>query len=107
MPNEPTAVNPDEEVGSPGTVAPEASGSQAADTNTAVHQDLAHPQSPDFSGGDHPGCNDPCLDDALVGALSSVSPDVVSMIDHTLDHLTTSADLFDVPPVDFHDTGST
>jgi hypothetical protein len=29
------------------------------------------------------------------------------MIDHTLDHLTTSADLFDVPPVDFHDTGST
>jgi hypothetical protein len=107
MPNEPNALNPEQDMGSPGTVAPDSSGSQAIDTNTAVHGDLAYPHSPDFSGGDHPGSNDPCLDDALFGALSSVSPDVVSMIDHTLDHLTTSADLFDVPPVDFHDTGST
>jgi hypothetical protein len=103
MPDEPNVIKPYKDIGSPDPVAPGASGSQALDTNIAVHQDLAQPLSSDFSDGDHPGS---CADDALVGALSSMSPEVVSMIDHTLDHLTTSADLFDVPPVDFHDIGS-
>jgi hypothetical protein len=42
-------------------------------------------------------------DDDLLGALSSVPSIAVSNIDHTLDQLTTSTDLFDVPALDFYD----
>jgi hypothetical protein len=47
--------------------------------------------------GDLLGANDP------LGAVTSMSPDAVSNVDHTLDHLITSTDLFDVPALDFHD----
>ncbi len=46
--------------------------------------------------GDLPG------DDDLLGALASM-PSLAVSIDHTLDQLTTSTDLFDVPALDFHD----
>jgi hypothetical protein len=41
-------------------------------------------------------------DDALLGALAHPSFSD-SNIDHTLDQLTTSSDLFDVPALDFYD----
>ena len=47
--------------------------------------------------GDLPG------DDDLVGALTSLSSVAMSNIDHTLDQLTHSTDLFDVPALDFYD----
>jgi hypothetical protein len=47
--------------------------------------------------GDLPG------DDDLLGALASMPSITVSNIDHTLDQLTTSTDLFDVPALDFYD----
>jgi hypothetical protein len=92
--------------GSEGNVTPDASRSDVLDTGVGANQDLAHNLHSDASGGDHPAGNDLCLDDALLGAVNSMSPDMVSMIDHTLDHLTSAADLFDVPPLDFHDVGS-
>lgn len=39
-------------------------------------------------------------DDDLLAVVTSVSTDTLSGIDQTLDHLTTSVDLFDVPPLD-------
>jgi hypothetical protein len=68
-------------------------------------QDLPHELPPITSGEDHPSTDVP-IDDALVAALSSHSPDMVSVIDDTLHHLTIATDLFDIPPLDFHDGGS-
>jgi hypothetical protein len=39
----------------------------------------------------------------LLGAVTSMSTDAMSNVDHTLDQLITSTDLFDVPALDFHD----
>ena len=47
--------------------------------------------------GDLPG------DDDLLGALTSMSSVAMSNIDHTLDQLSHSTDLFDVPALDFYD----
>jgi hypothetical protein len=49
------------------------------------------------------GTGDVLGDNDLLGAVTAMSPDAVSNLDHTLDHLITSTDLFDVPALDFHD----
>jgi hypothetical protein len=54
-------------------------------------------------GTDSAGTGDLLGDDDLLGALTSMPSVAVSNIDHTLDQLTTSTDLFDVPALDFHD----
>lgn len=43
------------------------------------------------------------LGDDLLGALTTMPAVALSDIDHTLDQLTTSTDLFDVPALDFND----
>ena len=43
-------------------------------------------------------------DDDLLAVVTSMSTDTLSGIDQTLDHLTTSVDLFDVPPLDVDST---
>jgi hypothetical protein len=48
---------------------------------------------------------DTTLDDNVVHAICLVTPDIVSSVDQTLDHLSASVDLFDVPPFDFGDLG--
>jgi hypothetical protein len=102
----PDSHTPPDTVGSQSDAAPDIS-RDALDTSVGANHDLEYnPQHTGSSGGDYPPGNDLSLDDALLGALNSMSPDMVSIIDHTLDHLTTAADLFDVPAVDFHDVGS-
>jgi hypothetical protein len=46
----------------------------------------------------------PSTDDSLLGLI--VSPDALISVEHTLDQLTTSVDLFDVTPFDFGDHSS-
>lgn len=53
------------------------------------------------------GTGDPLGDNELLGAVTFTSPDVASSVEHTLDHLTTSTDLFDVPVLDFDDSTPT
>jgi hypothetical protein len=54
-------------------------------------------------GAENAGTGDLLGDNDLLGAVTSMSSDDLSNIDHTLDQLTTSTDLFDVPALDFND----
>ena len=54
-------------------------------------------------GRESAGTGDLLGDDDLLGALTSMPSVPVSNIDHALDQLTTSTDLFDVPALDFPD----
>jgi hypothetical protein len=55
------------------------------------------------TGAESAATGDLLGDNDLLGALISMPSAGVSNIDHTLDQLTTSTDLFDVPALDFHD----
>jgi hypothetical protein len=55
------------------------------------------------TGTESAGTGDFLGDDDLLGALTSMPSVGESNIEHTLDQLTTSTDLFDVPALDFHD----
>jgi hypothetical protein len=55
------------------------------------------------TGAESAGTADLLGDDDLLGALTSMPSVGESNIEHTLDQLTTSTDLFDVPALDFHD----
>jgi hypothetical protein len=55
------------------------------------------------TGTEIAGTGDFLGDDDLLGALTSMPSVGESNIEHTLDQLTTSTDLFDVPALDFHD----
>jgi hypothetical protein len=101
----PNSDNSQQDVGSKNAAAPDLLCGNASDASAGPNQDLVELHSSHASAGDHTAGSDPCLDDALLGALT-IQHDMISMIDHTLDHLTTSADLFDIPPVEFHDVGS-
>ena len=51
--------------------------------------------------------DDLLADNDLLAAVTSLPPDVLSSVDHALDQLTTSIDLFDVPGLDFGDASQT
>jgi hypothetical protein len=54
-------------------------------------------------GVESAGTGDLLGDNDLLGAVTSMPFETVSNVDHALDQLTTSIDLFDVPALDFHD----
>jgi hypothetical protein len=55
------------------------------------------------TGAESVGTGDLLGDNDLLGALTSMPSAGASNIDHALDQLTSSTDLFDVPALDFHD----
>ena len=57
----------------------------------------------DLIGTESAGTGDLPGDDDLLGALTSMPSVAMSNIDHTLDQLTNTTDLFDVPALDFYD----
>jgi hypothetical protein len=95
-----------------------ASGIAADDTTAAANADSATYAPADTAavasegdavhfaavGGDAAAGGVSDLGDDLVGVLTSLPHDMTCNIDHALDQLTTSTDLFDVPALDFHDT---
>jgi hypothetical protein len=79
-------------------------GNQAANVATlSTETDIAPFGDGNVIGTESAGTGDLLGDDDLLGALTSMPSVAVSNIDHTLDQLTTSTDLFDVPALDFHD----
>jgi hypothetical protein len=56
-------------------------------------------------GADASGAEDMHANDDLLGAVTAISFDHMCSIDHALDQLTTSTNLFDVPVVDFYTGG--
>jgi hypothetical protein len=78
--------------------------------NSPDHKDEPAPDeanvatpSTDVIGTESTGTGDLPGDDDLLGALTSMSSVAMSNIDQTLDQLTNSTDLFDVPALDFYD----
>lgn len=79
-------------------------GNQAVVTATlSTETDIAPFGDGNMVGAESAGTGDPLGDNDLLGALTSLSSATVSNVDHALDQLTTSIDLFDVPALDFHD----
>ena len=82
-------------------------GSQAA-TDAALHPE---PDMIPFVGDNAEGAvgaacagtGDLLADNDVLAAVTSMHTDAMFNVDHTLDQLTTSSDLFDVPAMDFHD----
>jgi hypothetical protein len=84
-------------------------GDLVADDSVAVVADhgnqaanVATPRT-DVIGTESAGTGDLPGDDDLLGALTSMPSVAMSNIDQTLDQLTNSTDLFDVPALDFYD----
>jgi hypothetical protein len=71
-------------------------GNQAADIAKLISA-IVPLEDGNAIGAEGAGTGDLPGDDDLLGALASLP------FDHTLDQLTTSTDLFDVPALDFHD----
>jgi hypothetical protein len=72
-----------------------------AQADTSPLPDAASPQATDPVP---PASDQPVADDLLHAA--HVPPaDLVANVELTLDHLSTTVDLFDVPPFDYGDTG--
>ena len=53
-------------------------------------------------GANASGAEDLHANDDLLGAVTAISSDHMCIIDHALDQLTTSTNLFDVPVLDFY-----
>jgi hypothetical protein len=47
------------------------------------------------------GIDNQLADNDVLGAVTSVTPDTLASIEHALDQLTSTTDLFDVPALDF------
>jgi hypothetical protein len=72
-------------------------------------------QSIDGAPADEPGAHEASLltttaqdqmsADDLLHAAHAAPPDMVANVELTLDHLSTTVDLFDVPPFDYGDAG--
>jgi hypothetical protein len=78
-------------------------GNQAADVTTlSTEADSVPFGDGNVIGTGSAGTAD-LLGDDLLGALTTMPAVALSDIDHTLDQLTTSTDLFDVPALDFND----
>lgn len=78
-------------------------GNQAAVTAMlTIETDIVPLADSNLAGAESAGSGDPLGDNDLLGAVTSMPSDAMSNVDHTLDQLTTSTDLFDVPALDFH-----
>jgi hypothetical protein len=79
-------------------------GNQAANVATSsTETDPVAFEDGNVIGTEGTGTGDLPGDDDLLGALTSMPSIAMSNIDHTLDQLSHSTDLFDVPALDFYD----
>jgi hypothetical protein len=65
---------------------------------------LPDDQTPQASNPVTTADDQPAADDLLHAAYVP-PPDVIASVELTLDHLSTTVDLFDIPPFDYGDTG--
>lgn len=70
-----------------------------ADTGRSPDADSAQATEPATPAADQPAVDD------LLHAAHVLPPDMVANVELTLDHLSTTVDLFDVPPFDYGDAG--
>ena len=85
------------------TSADAADASQAAEGAASSPEADLVPFAGDTADAPVAGTGDLLADNDLLAAVTSMSSDPIFNVEHTLDQLTTSSDLFDVPAVDFHD----
>ena len=75
-----------------------AAGDNDSSVDLAATIDMA--QTSELDGAPFVGGDQQIADDVLA-AVASVTPDTLTSIEHALDQLTSTTDLFDVPPLDF------
>lgn len=75
-----------------------------AGTGRLPDADSARATEPAAPAGDQLASDQPAVDD-LLHAAHVLPPDMVANVELTLDHLSTTVDLFDVPPFDYGDAG--
>jgi hypothetical protein len=69
------------------------------ETNVAFDQAIAIDEA--AAGGPSAAVADQLADNDVFAAVMSVTPDVMTNLEHTFDQLISTTDLFDVPSIDF------
>jgi hypothetical protein len=88
--------------GSNGTTDVPAVDPSTQDINTSMQDDASQPANVPT---DSDLTNSDLLASELLHAAHILPPDMIANVELTLDHLSTTVDLFDVPPFDYGDTG--